>query len=77
MLLIYCSPAKWWSIQFSLVQLLSHVQLFATPSTAACQASLSITDSWSLFKLMSTELVLTFLIDKLTSEAETRLACVK
>ena len=35
------------------VQLLSHVQLFATPWTAVCQASLSITKSWSLLKLMS------------------------
>ena len=40
------------------VQLLSHVQLFVTPWTAALQASLSITDSWSLLKLMSTELVM-------------------
>ena len=30
----------------------SHVQLFVTPWTAACQASLSITNSWSLLKLM-------------------------
>ena len=35
------------------VQPLSCVQLFATPWTAAHQASLSITNSWSLFKLMS------------------------
>ena len=35
------------------VQLLSRVCLFATPWTAARQASLSITDSWSLLKLMS------------------------
>ena len=42
----------------SSVQLLSHVQLFVTPWTAACQASLSITDSWSLLKLMSTESVI-------------------
>ena len=35
------------------VQLLSHVQLFATPRTAGCQASLSITISKSLLKLMS------------------------
>ena len=42
----------------SSVQLLSHVQLFATPCTAACQASLSITNSWSLLKLMSIELVM-------------------
>ena len=34
---------------------LSHVQLFATPWTAACQASLSFTISLSLFKLMSVE----------------------
>ena len=34
------------------VQSLSHVQLFATPWTAACQASLSITNSQSLCKLM-------------------------
>ena len=44
--------------QFSLVLLLSHVWLFAIPWTAACQASLSITNSWSLLKLMSTELVI-------------------
>ena len=37
------------------VQLLSHVWLFATPWTAACQASLSITSSQSLLKLMSIE----------------------
>ena len=42
---------------FSSVQLLSCVQLFATPWTAACQASLSITNSQSLLKLMSIELV--------------------
>ena len=34
-------------------QLLSHIQLFATPWTTAPQASLSITNSWSLLKLMS------------------------
>ena len=43
---------------FSSVQLLSHVQLFGTPRTAACQASLSITNSWSLLKLMSIESVM-------------------
>ena len=37
------------------VQLLSHVQLFVTPWTAACQASLSFTISWSLLKLVSIE----------------------
>ena len=36
-------------------QLLSHVQLYATPWTAACQASLSFTVSWNLLKLMSIE----------------------
>ena len=35
------------------IQSLSHVQLFVTPWTAACQAFLSITNSWSLFKLIS------------------------
>ena len=40
------------------VQLLSHVRLFATPWTIARQASLSITNSWSLLKLMTIELVL-------------------
>ena len=38
-----------------LVQVLSHFRLFATPQTAACQASLSITNSQSLLKLMSIE----------------------
>ena len=41
------------------VQLLSRVQLFETPWTAACQASLYITNSWSLHKLMSIKLVMT------------------
>ena len=43
---------------FSSVQLLSHVRLFAAPWTAACQASLSITNSQSLLKLMSIKLVM-------------------
>ena len=42
---------------FSSVQSLSQVQLFATPWTAACQASLSVTNSQSLSKLMSIESV--------------------
>ena len=46
------------SNQFSLVQSFSHVRLFATPWTAARQASLSITNSLSLPKLMSIELVM-------------------
>ena len=48
------------SVQFSSVRSLSHVQLFATPWTAARQASLSITNSRSLFKLMSIESVMPF-----------------
>ena len=40
------SGPECWKI--GLVQSLSHAQLFATPWTAACQASLSITSSWSL-----------------------------
>ena len=40
------------------VQLLSHIRLFVTPQTAAHQASLSITNSQSLLKLMSIELVM-------------------
>ena len=43
---------------FGSVQSLSHIQLFATPLPAECQASLSITNSWSLLKLMSIELVM-------------------
>jgi len=44
--------------QFSSVQSLSHVQLFATPWIAARQASLSITNSQSSLKLMSIKLVM-------------------
>ena len=46
--------------QFSSVQSLSRVRLFATPWTETYQASLSITNSQSLFKLMSTESVMPF-----------------
>ena len=42
----------------SFFQSLSHVWLFATPWTTACQASLSFTVSWSLLKLMFFELVM-------------------
>ena len=45
-------------LQFSSVQSLSRVQLFATPWTAARQASLSITNAQNLLKLMSIELVM-------------------
>ena len=47
-------------IQFSSVQSLSRVQLFATPWTAAHQAPLSITNFRSLLKFMSIELVMPF-----------------
>ena len=46
-------------LPFSSVQSLSRVQLFVTPRTAACQASLSITNLWSLLKLMFIESVMT------------------
>ena len=42
----------------SSVQLLSHIQLFPTPWTTTCQASLSITNSWSPPKPMSIESVM-------------------
>ena len=51
--ILFVNPLK----LFSSVQLLSRVQLFATPWTAACQASLSIINSQNWLKLMSTELV--------------------
>ena len=61
-ILIYIYSATYKSlyiyIQFSSVQLLSRVQLFATPWTAARQASLSIANSRSLLKLMSIESVM-------------------
>ena len=44
--------------RFGGVQLLSYVRLFAPPWTAACQASLSFTISWSLLKLTSIELMM-------------------
>ena len=53
-----CRQKQIWEFQFSSVQLLSHVQLFATPWTAACWVSLSITNSRSLLKLMSIESVM-------------------
>ena len=45
-------------MQFSSVQLLSRLWLFEIPWTAACQGSLSITNSWSLPKLVSIESVM-------------------
>ena len=43
---------------YIVAQSLSHVRLFATPWTAACQVSLSIINLWSLLKLMSIESVM-------------------
>ena len=54
--LVFCEDYLFTDM-FSSVQLLSHVQLLVTPWTAACQASLSITNSQSLLKLMSIESV--------------------
>ena len=51
-------PLSFSIVQFSSVKLLSHDRLFATPWTEAHQASLSITNSQSLLKLMSIELVM-------------------
>ena len=45
-------------MNFSSVQSLSRAQIFATPWTEACQASLSINNSWSLLKLMSIKSVM-------------------
>ena len=55
---IYVSLKSIWLLQFSSVQLLSHVRLFVTPWTAARQASLSIINSRSPSKPMSTESVM-------------------
>ena len=54
----YLKDNSFFLISFSSVQPLSHIWLFATLWTAACQASLSITNYWSLLKLMSIELVM-------------------
>ena len=53
-----CPPSPSPMRRISSVQSLSHVQIFATPWTAAHQASLSITNSWNLLKLMSIESVM-------------------
>ena len=49
-----------WTVELSSFLSLSHIRLFVTPCTAARQASLSITNSQSLPKLMSIELVMPF-----------------
>ena len=56
--LLYTLPCKSKRNSYIVVQLLSRVQLFLTLWTAACQASLSFTLSWSLLKLISIESVM-------------------
>ena len=58
--LVGYSPWGWKRVRcdFSSVQSLSHVRLFATPWIAARQASLSITNSWNSLRLTSIELVM-------------------
>ena len=46
------------NLKVVVIQSLSCVQLFATPWTAACQASLSFSISWNLLRLLSVELVM-------------------
>ena len=58
MLLVSAVQQSKWAI--SSVQSLNRVWLFATPWTTACQASLSITNSWRLLRLMSTKLVMPY-----------------
>ena len=53
---VSCESECWYKSQS--VQSLSHDQLFVTPQTAGCQASLSITNSQSLLKFMSIQLVM-------------------
>ena len=57
---MFCIPLHWrrWQVQFSSLQSLSHVRLFATPWITARQASLSITNSQSSPKLVSIESVM-------------------
>ena len=50
---IFCQTSTFISHQLNSVQSLSSVRLFATPWITTCQASLSITSSWSLLKLTS------------------------
>ena len=58
LILVICVFPVYLILSLSSVQSLSHVRLFGTPWTAACQASLSITNSQSLLKLMSIESVM-------------------
>ena len=52
------SPLGGFEALVVVVQSLSHIQLFVTPWTAACQASLTFTISWCLLRLMSIESVM-------------------
>ena len=56
--LIFSPAFASFSLKITLVQLLSRVRLFATPWITARQPSLSITNSWSSFKLMSIKSVM-------------------
>ena len=62
------------SVDIVAAQLLSHVWLFVIPWTAACQAPLSFTISWSLLEFMSIELVM--LSDQKANQAETLVAAL-
>ena len=53
-----CRECRHWLLNTVVAQSLCPAQLFATPWTAACQASLPFTISWSLLKLMSIESVM-------------------
>ena len=55
---LYLDLGDGYTMLVNSVQSLSRVWLFETPWTAACQASLSITNSWSLLKLTSIESVM-------------------
>ena len=57
-MILYKTKTIFYLCRILSVQSLSHVRLFATPQTAAHQASLSITNSWSLPKLMFIESVM-------------------
>ena len=56
--LIFQCPLLFHLLYFVVVQSRSHVRLFVNPRTAAHQAPLSSTISWSVFKFMSIELVM-------------------
>ena len=57
-MILYKTKTIFYLCRILSVQSLSHVRLFATPQTAAHQACLSITNSWSLLKFMSIKSVM-------------------